>query len=140
MTEENKVDDVLISEQEEITIGDKDVLITELPRKKYKKLMKVLGKVVKDIDSGNLDINLKNIENEVEALLLYLADDVLLEIYEIATGLEQDFLEENLTMSKEIKLFADIFKVNRVEEIIKNLQSLVGVMKPVMGIMKSLRG
>ncbi len=140
MTEENKVDDVLIPDEIEMEIGDEDVLITELPRKKYKKLMKVLGKVVKDIDSGNLDFDLDEIENEIEGLLFYLADDVLLEIYEIATDLEQQFLEENLTMSKEIELFTAIFKVNRVGEIIKNLQSLAGVIKPVMGVVKNLRG
>lgn len=140
MTEENRVDDVLIPDEVEMEIGDEDVLITELPRKKYKKLMKVLGKVVKDIDSGNLDFDLENIENEIEGLLLYLSDDVLLEIYTVATGLAKEFLEENLTMSKEIKLFAAIFKVNRVEEIIKNLQSLAGVMRPAMGIVKNLRG
>jgi len=140
LTEENRVDDVLIPDEVEMEIGDEDVLITELPRKKYKKLMKVLGKVVKDIDSGNLDFDLENIENEIEGLLLYLSDDVLLEIYTVATGLAKEFLEENLTMSKEIKLFAAIFKVNRVEEIIKNLQSLAGVMRPAMGIVKNLRG
>jgi len=140
LTEENKVDDVLIPDEIEMEIGDEDVLITELPRKKYKKLMKVLGKVVKDIDSGNLDFDLDEIENEIEGLLFYLADDVLLEIYEIATDLEQQFLEENLTMSKEIELFTAIFKVNRVGEIIKNLQSLAGVIKPVMGVVKNLRG
>lgn len=140
MSEENKVDDVLIPDEVEMTIGDKDVLVTELPRKKYKKLMKVLGKVVKDIDSGNLDFDLENIENEIEGLLLYLSDDVLLEIYEIATGLDKEFLDDNLTLSKEIELFTAIFKVNRVGEIVKNLQTLAGVMKPVKGIMKRLRG
>ena len=132
---ENKVDDVLIPEEVEIEIGDKKVVITELPRKKYKKLFSVLSGVIEDIDAFEIE----DTEDEIMSLFSYLADDVLLEIYSIATGLNTEFLEDNLTLSTEIELFVAICEVNRIGQIVKNLKKLKRPLAPLMETLKSLR-
>lgn len=118
----NKTDDVLIPEEIKVMIGKEEVLITELPRKEYKKLYGIFGKVVEDLMEGNvIEIeDLQNIDNDISGILQYLGEDVLLEIEAIGSRKDPEWIENNIVMRQELLLVEAIYKVNHVGEIIEN--------------------
>lgn len=126
--ETNKVDDVLIPDHIMVEIGEKKYKVEELPRKEYKKLFSVLSKVVEDINKGNVDIDFLNSKNSMD-LFTYLSDDVLLEIYHIQLGIPKKTIEKHIKMAQEVALFAAIYQVNRINDVLANFTNLVGIIK-----------
>lgn len=124
MSEEKTVENTLLSEKEEVIIGEEKFEITALVRAQYKPLMGVFAEVVMAFDWDLLD----DIEDNIGALINVISDTALMELYKISTDKSKEWLNNNMTFNQEMELFQAICKVNDIQKMVDNfLQTLIMV-------------
>lgn len=118
----------------EAAVGEEDVTVYPLVRKRYRQMVKMLAGTVKKViglvgvagikDAAKAEGNIMERLDELIALVIDDAGDELGTIYGWSTNLDPEFFEENLTFDQEIELIQAVFKANRIEQAIKNAQGM----------------
>lgn len=127
---------VLFPESTSIQIGRdekaKKFEIVPLVRKKYKKLFKMLGEIVKDLVAQEADgegaIDLNNIAGSIPQLLA-VAGDKIGDIYALVTGEDMEWIDNNMLPNQEIALITALFEQNDMEDIAKNFRKMIAMFK-----------
>lgn len=117
----NKVDEVLIPENREIYVGKEKFEVGPLVRAKYGKLISVFAELVLSLDKEILE----NAEENITELLSVISDEALLKLYSAVLDKEEDWINNNLLLPQEIKLFSAILEVNDIEAIIENFTKIL---------------
>ncbi len=105
--------------------------IMPLVRKKYKKLFKIIGDIIKDLvadeDTKN-SIDLDNITQSIP-LLISTAGDKLCEIYSFILSKDVEWIEDNMLPQQEAALITAIFEQNDIDSIVKNFRKMIAILK-----------
>lgn len=112
----NKVDQVLIPETKEVYVGAEQFEIGPLVRSKYGKLINVFAELVMSLDKEILE----NAEEHIDDLITIISDEALLKLYSASLNKSEEWINNNLLLAQEIKLFSTILEVNDVELIVEN--------------------
>lgn len=121
----------IFPESREITIGygdeEKTFAVNPLVRKKYKKLFKIIGDIVKDFiqgeQIGNEAIDLDNLESNIP-LILSTAGDKVGEVYAFVLDVDKEWIDNNMLPQQEIELIDAIVERNDIQGIVKNLKKM----------------
>lgn len=121
----NKVDEVLIPGTKEVYVGKEKFEVGPLVRAKYGKLINVFAELVMNLDKEILE----NAEENIEDLITIISDEALLKLYSAVLDKDEEWINNNLLLAQEIKLFSTILEVNNVELIVKNFTRALQVAK-----------
>ena len=130
MAEEKTVENTLLSEEEEVTIGEEKIKITALVRAQYKPLMGVFAEIVMAFDWDLLD----DIEENVGALINVISENALIELYKVSTEKTQKWINENMTLNQEIELFMAICKTNDISKMVDNFFQTMVMVNSIRGM------
>lgn len=118
---EKTVDKVLLNKTVSVVVGEKEFKIGPLVRAKYQKLINVLAELALQIDREKLD----NPEKNINYFITLISDDVLMKLYEVALDRDKEWINNNLRLNQELKLFAAILEINDIEAIVENFIRLI---------------
>jgi len=116
-----KVDEVLMPETKEVYVGKEKFEVGPLVRAKYGKLINVFAELVMNLDQEILE----NAEEHIDELITIISDQALLKLYAAALDKEEEWINNNLLLPQEIKLFSVILEVNDIESIIENFTKVL---------------
>ncbi len=137
MAEKKKTkEEILFPEPIEVTVGygkeKRSYEVMPLVRKKYKKMFKVVGSVVKDLalqeEVGEEAIDLDNLGGSIPQIL-ETAGDKLGEIYSMVLGEDLEWLEDHMLPSQEMDIIVAIFEQNDLADIVKNFKKMAAKIK-----------
>ncbi|SDI95550.1 hypothetical protein SAMN04515654_12118 [Halanaerobium congolense] len=116
-----KVDEVLMPETKEVYVGKEKFEVGPLVRAKYGKLINVFAELVLNLDQEVLE----NAEEHIDELITIISDQALLKLYAAALDKNEEWVNNNLLLPQEIKLFSVILEVNDIESIIENFTKVL---------------
>ncbi|OEG63389.1 MAG: hypothetical protein BHK79_09000 [Halanaerobium sp. MDAL1] len=116
-----KVDEVLMPETKEVYVGKEKFEVGPLVRAKYGKLINVFAELVMNLDQEVLE----NAEDHIDELITIISDQALLKLYAAALDKDEEWVNNNLLLPQEIKLFSVILEVNDIESIIENFTKVL---------------
>ena len=111
----------MIPESKEVYVGSKRFEVGPLVRAKYGKLINVFAELVMNLDQEILE----NAEEHIDELITIISDQALLKLYAAALDKDEKWINNNLLLSQEIKLFSIILEVNDIEAIIENFTKVL---------------
>lgn len=120
----NTVENTLLVEEVEVKIGDKDITIKPLVRAQYKKLLGMFSEILLTLDTKLIE----NLEDNTGVLINILSESALVELYKAQTGLDEEFLNKNMTINQEMELFNAICEVNDLPKMVRNFMKTIKVM------------
>ena len=71
---------------------------------------------------------LDNLEDNIGPIIHLINDELLLKVYSAVLEKEEEWINNNITLSQEIALLTAIFKTNDVEELIGNFTQALNLM------------
>lgn len=116
-----EVDEVLIPESKDVYVGKEKFEVGPLVRAKYGKLISVFAELVLNLDEEILE----NAEEHIPDLISVISDEALMKLYSAAIDKDEKWINNNLMLSQEIKLFSVILEVNDIESIIENFTKVL---------------
>lgn len=122
--EKNTVENTLLVEEVEVTIGKEKFKITPLVRAEYKKLLGMFSEILLTIDMELIE----NLEDNTGVLINILSESALIELYKAHTGKEEEFFNKNMTINQEMELFNAVCEVNDLPQMIRNFTKTIRVM------------
>lgn len=122
--EKTTVENTLLVEEVEVTIGKEEFKITPLVRAEYKKLLGMFSEILLTIDMEIIE----NLEDNTGVLINILSESALIELYKAHTGKKEEFFNKNMTINQEMELFNAICEVNDLPQMIRNFTKTIRVM------------
>jgi hypothetical protein len=116
-----KVDEVLIPEIKKVYVGKEKFEVGPLVRAKYGKLINVFAELVLNLDQEILE----NAEDNIPDLISVISEKALLKLYSAVLDKDEEWVNNNLLISQEIKLFGVILEVNDIEMIVENFTKVL---------------
>lgn len=116
-----KVDEVLIPETKDVYVGKEKLEVGPLVRAKYGKLINIFAELVLNLDQEILE----NAEENIPDLISVISEDALLKLYSAVLDKDEEWVNNNLLISQEIKLFGVILEVNDIEMIVENFTKVL---------------
>jgi len=116
-----KVDEVFIPEIKEVYVGKEKFEVGPLVRAKYGKLINIFAELVLNLDQEILE----NAEDNIPDLISVISEEALLKLYSAVLDKDEEWVNNNLLISQEIKLFGVILEVNDIEMIVENFTKVL---------------
>lgn len=117
----SEVDNILVPDKKEVVVGEEKFEISALVRAKYGKLIKVFAEMLLNMDQEILE----NAEDNVADFIAVLSDEALIELYKVVLDKSEDWINNNMTLPQEVKLFEIILEVNDADSIIRNFTQVL---------------
>jgi hypothetical protein len=114
---------VIALSEHEMILGDRRVKIEKLTIVKWRQLFEVVDKlpglIVQVLSAPKEDFY------SYVVMALDLAFDEVAKIISVLTGLDVEYIEENVGVDELVEYFAKTIKRNRLEDVAKNVKSLL---------------
>ncbi len=113
-------DAVLCPVPRKFKIGEREITIKPLVLAQYKKMGNELGSLIRQIIKEHPEIDLDKIEEHLPVILPLMGDAVG-RLFEKLLGIEEEYLEQHLTLTQASEIVCAILEVNQVPVIRKNI-------------------
>ena len=127
MVEKSKTDKVLIPDKKEVYVGKEKFEVEPLVRAKYQKLIYVFVELIINLD----DEVLNNVEENIGQLISVVSEDALMQLYEVVLDKDREWINNNMLMNQELKLFEAIIELNDIESLVENFTRTLKLVKPL---------
>lgn len=117
--------ETLYPQGREIVVGGETFLIKPFVLKNRTQVVRIFTEVFGELGQNN-DIS-QSKKSDVVVKFIETAGDRIIEIYEIVTGREKSWLEENMTMKQEMELINAVMEINDIPFLISQVKRAMAV-------------
>ena len=125
MTEKTKKTDeqIFYPEGIKVVIGKEEFRIKPFVLKNRLAVLRIVGEVIKDYNFQQKEMG-ELTQGDLINLVIEVAGERLINIYEIVLGKEKDWLNENITLKDEFSIIKAISEVNDISFLVQQAKAL----------------
>ena len=116
--------EVLDPSGKKVSIGGKEFVVKPFVLRNRIKFVKIVSQVITSLGTS-INEEIKAAPMKSIPILIEVAGERLVEVYQLVLGAESEWLQDNMTVKNEVEVLSAIFEVNDIPFIVRRVQELL---------------
>lgn len=123
-------DQVMLGDVRRFRVGDRELIVRAFTIGDFRRMAQELGELAQRVVREHPEIDFEHLDQHLPAVFP-VAADLLMRVLAHLFQLEQEFLEEHLTLVQASEIVVAALEVNQLPEIVKNARSARQLVKTI---------